>query len=213
MSSSRQPVTPQMIALIAALLFGVSTPLNKFLLDEIPSVHLAGYLYLGAAVILTPIFIKESQTFVKLRNDSFHKANFIYLTGAVVFGGILGPILLLTGLSLILAGNASLLLNFETVATAVVGFIFFKEHLSKLMWIANIGVFLSGIILSFEGEFEGFLGSLYILIACLCWGLDNNFTAKIDVISPIQSTFIKGLAAGIVNTLIGLILFPQIPEL
>ncbi len=210
--NNRATISPLFIALIAAFLFGISTPVNKYLLDEIPAIQLAGHLYLGAAMILTPVFLKESRS-LQFLLDSSSRNNLLYLVGAVVFGGVLGPILLLSGLSLTLAGSVSLLLNLETVSTAVIGVIFFKEHLSKLGWIANVGVFISGVILSFEGEFEGFLGAILVMGACLCWGLDNCFTAKIDAISPIQSTFIKGLTAGIVNTIIGVILLPHIPQL
>jgi drug/metabolite transporter (DMT)-like permease len=199
---------PVLIALLSAMLFGLSTPISKILLEKINSIQLAGLLYLGAALILFPIFLRERQALKVLVKDESNTHSKRYLMGAVLFGGILGPIMLLTGLTLTLAGTASLLLNFETVATAFIAFLLFKEHFSKITWLANIGVFISGLILSFEGEFQGFLGAALILGATIAWGLDNNFTAKIDGISPIQSTFIKGSVAGIVNIILGILLFP-----
>ncbi|MHA2363503.1 MAG: DMT family transporter [Candidatus Hodarchaeales archaeon] len=202
-----------MLALLSAILFGLSTPLSKILLDSIPAVQLAGFLYLGTALILTPTFLRDFNSMKLLMEAPSSQLSILYVTGAVFFGGILGPILLLIGLSMTFAGTAALLLNFETVATAIIAYLFFKEHLSKITWIANIGVFLSGIILSFEGEIQGFIGAIFIMCAGICWGLDNNFTAKIDCISPIQCTFIKGLGAGIVNISLGYLLLPQLPQM
>lgn len=200
-----------LLALASAVLFGLSTPLNKALLGETAPITLAGLLYLGTAFVLAPVVYKQRMG-VKRKNET-SQASIFYLVGAVVFGGILGPIFLLLGLQLTLAGSVALLINLETVATAIIAVLFFREHLGKKTWLANLGVFLSGIILSFSGGWEGFIGSVLVVIASICWGIDNNLTAKIDGLSPATSTFVKGLGAGPFNLALGLLLTGHVPAI
>ena len=139
---------------------------------------------------------------------AFGRANALRLGGAVLFGGILGPVLLLFGLRLTGAGSVSLLLNFEMVATAVLGVALFREHLGLLGWLGVTGMIAAGLILAGGGGWPGLLAGLLVAAACTCWGLDNHLTALIDGITPARSTLVKGLVAGATNLVIGLLAAP-----
>ncbi len=193
-------------AVLAAGLFGASTPFAKSLLADLQANQLAGLLYLGAALGLGPIvcwrFRKGETVFPR---DTRNRKR---LLGAVVFGGIVGPVLLMKGLQISAAASVSMWLNLETVATAVLALLLFREHLGKWTWLGNLGVLLAGLLLSYDQGWAGWLGFACIAGAAISWGLDNNFTALIDGISPEDSTFWKGLIAGTTNLAIGLILAP-----
>ena len=185
---------------IAALLFSAAAPLSKPLLDYLSDFQLAGLLYLGAALGVLPIlFRKDAPAFFR----SINIKDALRLSGAIIFGGILGPIFLLAGLRTASAGSVSLWLNLEMVATAVLGFFFFKDHLSWKGWIASIGALAAASLLAGQGGIAGIRAGGLVTLACICWGLDNHLTALIDGISPAQSTFWKGLIAGSFNLLLG----------
>jgi drug/metabolite transporter (DMT)-like permease len=188
---------PAALALLSAFLFGASTPVSKALLAQVEPFTLAGLLYLGAAAGLVPVLLGTRQW------PRLDRRSLVRLGGAIAAGGVCGPVLLLFGLRLAPASTVSLWLNLETVATAGLAVLFFREDLSRLGWLANAGVFASGLLLSFQGS-QVALGGLLVAGACLCWGIDNNLTSTIDGLSPAQSTFCKGLAAGTVNLGIGL---------
>jgi drug/metabolite transporter (DMT)-like permease len=125
------------------------------------------------------------------------------LAGAVISGGVIGPVLLLYGLSLAKAGSVALWLNFETVATAIIGWLFFREHLNKRT-IAAIGlVLIAGIILASPSGFSAINAAILVAMGCIFWGIDNNLTAIIDGYTPAQTTLVKGAVAGTVNLIIG----------
>lgn len=196
-------------ALASAALFGVATPFSKSLLRGLQANQLAGLLYLGAAVLLAPVMLRErakgTTTFPADRR------NRLLLLGAILFGGVVGPVLLLLGLRFSLAASVSMWLNLETVATAVVAALLFKEHLGKWTWAGNAGVVASGVLLSLNAGWAGVLGIVCVGGAAVAWGLDNNFTACIDGITPEASTFWKGAVAGTINLAIGLTFFPVQP--
>lgn len=192
-------------AFIAALLFGAAAPLSKPLLRFLSDFQLAGLLYLGAALGVLPIIFRESGL-SSLRR--IPKRDILRLSGAVLFGGILGPIFLLAGLRLASAGSVSLWLNLEMVATAIIGFFFFKDHLSVKGWLASLGALAAASILAWQGGIAGIKAGGLITLACICWGVDNHLTALIDSISPAQSTFWKGLFAGSVNLALGAMTAP-----
>jgi drug/metabolite transporter (DMT)-like permease len=193
------------LALLAALLFGVSTPLGKILLSQWSPQQLAGLLYLGAALgVSLPIFIGRKGFFPGVTN----RANVWRLMGAIVFGGILGPVFLLAGLNLASASSVSLWLNLEMVATAFIGVLFFRDHLGKLGWVGAACIFAAGMLLSLGEGGAGFKAGVFLALACVCWGVDNNLTALIDGLLPMQSTFWKGLAAGLFNLALGFYLQP-----
>lgn len=188
------------MAILSAILFGAATPASKLLLGELTPFRLAGLLYLGAALSVSPAV-------VSLRRFSFPRVGdgktFLRLCGAVVFGGLLGPIALLFGLKAAEAASVSLWLNLELAATAVIGVIFFKDHLGRAGWLGVAAAIVASVILSWSSDVAGAMAGLLVAAACCCWGIDNHLTALIDGISPTESTFWKGLIAGTVNLTIG----------
>lgn len=192
---------PLIFALIAAILFGSATPASKFLLDIFGTYQLAGLLYLGASLGVLPFILKEKTFSWPWKID---KKTGLLLVGSVVFGGLSGPVLFLFGLRIASAASVSLWLNLELVATALLGIILFRDHLTALGWL-SFGIMLAAALLLATGEEQaGLQGGMLVAAACFCWGLDNHFTALITGISPAQTTFWKGLVAGTVNLIIGL---------
>ncbi len=188
------------IALLSAFLFGAATPASKALLTTLEPFQLAGFLYLGAALAMAPWVRLEGRSGPGL---ALLGANRWRLAGAVLFGGVLGPVLLLAGLRWSLAGSVSLLLNLEGVATAVLGVLFFREHLGAIGWCGVAGVLAASVLVVGGGDWPGMVGALFAAGACLCWAIDNHLTALIDGISAERSTLVKGLAAGGVNLALG----------
>jgi drug/metabolite transporter (DMT)-like permease len=182
-----------LLALLAALLFGASTPACKLLLRELSPLQLTGLLYLGAAAGVAPVVWLERRRGLRAAGG---RANVARLAGAVLLGGVAGPILLLLGLRESLAGSVSLLLNFEIAATALLGVAFFREPIGRLGWAGVAGVVAAGAILAASAGWPGLVSALLVAAACLCWGLDNHWTALIDGITPAASTLAKGLGAG-----------------
>jgi drug/metabolite transporter (DMT)-like permease len=191
------------LALAAALLFGAATPLSKVLLRSLSPFELAGLLYLGAALGAIPYLLKEMSSNVVLRMD---KVNLGRLSGAIIFGGILGPLLLLVGLHLASAASVSIWLNLELVATALLGWLFFHDQLGRIGWLGAGGILLASLALAVGEKMAGIEAGIIVGLAAICWGFDNHFTALIDGLTPAGSTFWKGLVAGCVNLSIGLIL-------
>lgn len=193
------------IAFAAAALFGASTPACKRLLGELPPFQLAGLLYLGAALGTGGWLLRERGTRPAQRLDPANRAR---LAGAVALGGIAGPVLLLHGLRLALAGSVSLLLNLEIAATAALGAWFFREPLGARGWLAVGGIAVAGAIVSGDAGWPGLAAAALVAAACLCWGADNQLTARIDGITPARAAFWKGAVAGSVNGAIGLATSP-----
>lgn len=189
---------PALWCLLAAALFGISPAGCKQLLGGMGALPLASLLYLGAGISTLPFSIQRI-------DPPPDRSTCLRLVGAIIFGGILGPILLMIGLTHSEAGTASLLLNFETVATILLGWLLFREHLSFELGIACLLVVGGGIWLSLPEEMKAAWGALWILLACFCWGFDNHFTAVIDGITPTQTTCIKGLVAGACSATLALL--------
>ncbi len=190
-------------ALLAALLFGASTPASKWLLTTVTPLQLAGLLYLGAALGTALPFLRQRGA---LR--AMGRRNAMRLFGAIALGGIVGPVLLLVGLRASLAGSVSLLLNLELAATAVLGVLLFHEPLGPKGWLGVAGVVLAGGLVSASGGWPGIVAASWVAGACVCWGLDNHLTARIDGITPASSTFCKGAIAGTTNLVLGLAVAP-----
>lgn len=189
-------------ALLAAFFFGISTPLSKALIIDLNPFLLAGLLYLGAGIGLSAYTLLGPARILPRTKGLKYK----YIAGMVVFGGLLGPVLLMAAVKIAPAASVSIWLNMELVATAFLGHFIFKDHLDKRGWLGVALSLAAGALLSYSGGIAGFTAGLLVALACLCWGLDNHFTALIDDLSPVQSTIIKGLAAGTTNLLIGLAL-------
>ena len=186
--------------LLAAVLFGASAPAASELAGEVPSLMLAGLLYLGAGLAVVPSVVRSPPTAVALRRD-WRPA-----LVAVVAGGAVGPAFLVAGLARAPAATASILLNLELVATVLLAATLFREHLGRRV-LAGAGlVTAAGVVLAWEPGFKLSLGALLIAAACLCWGVDNGVTAKIDQLSPEQVVLLKGFVAGLANVGLGLAL-------
>ncbi len=205
----RTAVAPVLWCLAAAALFGASTPASKLLLDgAFGPLTLAGLLYLGAGLATLP-FAARGGSAARRRDP----ANVRRLLGAVLFGGVLGPIALLVGLRAAPAASVSLWLNLETTATALLAVAFFREHLDARAWLANGLVVVAGVLLAAPEGFAVAPAAGLVVLACVCWGLDNNLTAVIDGYTPAQTTVAKGLVAGAVNLGLGLALEDGAPGL
>ncbi|WP_238883455.1 DMT family transporter [Clostridium sp. YIM B02551] len=207
---------PIIQALLAALLFGASSPFAKILLGDVAPVPLAAFLYLGSGIGL---FIYQTIMF-RGKNEDLKEAplsqkDILWLIGAVVFGGVMAPIISMTSLKVTPASTASLLLNFEGIATTLIAVMFFKEGITKRMWIAILCITSASILLSwdFSNQWGISLGALGILGACVCWGIDNNFTRNISAKNPFTIVIIKGLGAGSFSLLIGYFIHSPFPDI
>ena len=184
--------------LLAAVLFGASAPAASELAGDVPSLVLAGLLYVGAGLAVVPSVVRSPPSAVALRRD-WRPA-----LVAVVAGGAVGPALLVAGLARAPAATASILLNLELAATVLLAATIFREHLGRRV-LAGAGlVTAAAVILTWEPGAELSLGALLIAGACLAWGLDNGVTAKIDRLSPEQVVLLKGFGAGLANLALGL---------
>jgi drug/metabolite transporter (DMT)-like permease len=195
-SSARRPGTGS--CALAALLFGASTPAASVIARDTPALVLAGLLYLGAAAAVLPWWVAR-----RPEPGALHRARH-GLAVAVVAGGAVGPALLTAGLRGTSASTASLLLNLELVMTVALAATLFREHLGARMLGAAGLVTLAGVLLVWQPGATVDLYGLLIVGACVCWGLDNGATARIDQISPQHITFLKGTVAGSVNLALGL---------
>lgn len=203
MKRKRHTTTLLALGLVSACLFGAATPASKALLTGIHPQVLAGLLYLGAALGVLPVVIQKKSFRPPWQAG---RRTLLLLTGAVVLGGILGPLFLLFGLRVASSGSVSLWLNLEFVATVILGHFVFREHLTGRGWIAAGGTFAAALLLAGGEGDVGILSVGLVAAGCLCWGFDNHFTALIDGITPSQTTFWKGLVAGVFNLILGAVL-------
>jgi drug/metabolite transporter (DMT)-like permease len=202
-------------AILAAVLFGASTPAAKVLLVHVDPWLLAGLLYLGSAIGLLFIFIIQSLSKkTKILEASLGYNEWKWLGGATLLGGILGPILLMVGLSKTPASTTSLFLNFESVLTALIAWFVFKEHFDRKIALGMLSIVIGGFILSWKGTLSGhsYLGPSIIAGACLCWAMDNNLTRKISAANPLQIAMIKNLIAGVINTSLAMMFGAALPH-
>jgi drug/metabolite transporter (DMT)-like permease len=201
------------LALGAAVLFGVSAPFAKILLEDAAPQLLAGLLYLGSGLGLGIVWLRLRYAPEVARETPLARHNLPWLAGAIVFGGVLGPLLLMTGLARTPASDASLLLNLEGVFTALLAWFVFRENFDRRIALGILCIVAGGLALSWEGRLAwgGFAGPLAVAGACLCWAIDNNLTQKVSAGDPVQIAMIKGLVAGSVNTAIAFLLGATLP--
>jgi drug/metabolite transporter (DMT)-like permease len=199
----------------SAALFGLSAPLAKILVRGTSPVVLAGLMYIGAFLGLSiAIFGRRWLTPKSAYASSpFRRHDTVWIVGSILTGGTLGPICLLLGLSKISGTAASLLLNLEGVATAIIAVYFFKENAGRKLWLALGLVTCAGILLSWDsgrGRFE-IAGSLLVALGMFCWGADNNFMRNIADKDPLSFARIKGLASGVISLSLALALGLPLP--
>jgi drug/metabolite transporter (DMT)-like permease len=196
---SRNHAYPVFFALLAALLFGASAPLSKVLLQQVEPILLAGLLYLGSgASLLIVLALRHARRTAPSSEAGIGRADVPWLTGATLAGGIAAPIILLLSLRNTPGATASLLLNFEAVATTLIAAAAFRESVSGRAWTAILVITAASILLSVNAQAAwGFsFAAVGVLLACVLWGLDNNFTRNVSAKDPLAIATIKSLAAG-----------------
>jgi drug/metabolite transporter (DMT)-like permease len=195
-------------ALLAAAAFGAGTPFSKILVGAVAPVELAGLLYLGSGLGLLAWYGVRSLTSCNDHDASgrLKGADMPWLAGAILFGGIAGPVLLMYGLTRIPGSYASLLLNMEGVLSSLLAWFVFKENFDRRIFIGMMLIVGGGVALAWEQRPPAGVpwGAVAIVGACLCWGIDNNFTRKVSASDAVQIASIKGLVAGVVNLSIAL---------
>jgi len=191
-------------ALAAAVLFGASAPAAKALLGTVSSHLLAGLLYAGSGIGLAVVLGLRPQ--LRSSGARLTARDMPWLGGAILFGGVLGPVLLLVGLSHSPASNASLLLNLEGVFTASIAWIVFRENVDRRIALGMLAIVAGSALVSWQGRlaWSGFAGPLAIAAACACWAIDNNLTQKVAGGNPVQIAMLKGTVAGSTNILLAL---------
>ena len=205
----KRKTTATLYAILAAALYALNIPFSKLLLREVDPTMMAAFLYLGAGIglFVYGLCSKDRET-----SEPLTRKELPYTIGMIVLD-IAAPILLMFGLELTSSANASLLNNFEIVATSMIAFFVFKEALSKRLTIAIILVTIASITLSFEGEgsFQFNTGSLLVLGAACCWGLENNCTRMLSSKSSVQITTLKGIFSGLGSLVIALSIGETLP--
>ncbi len=197
-------------ALGAALLFGAGTPLAKLLLDAVNPWMLAGLLYLGSGVGLTLYRLLSQAPAVRLPRNEVP-----WFAGAIVAGGIIGPVLLMFGLTGMPASGASLLLNAESVFTALLAWFAFKENFDRRIALGMLAIVAGAVVLTVPSgvRVSGLWPSLAILGACFAWGVDNNLTRMVSLTDATWIASVKGLVSGIVNLGLAFSLGASMPAL
>lgn len=199
-----------LLALAAAVLFGASTPAAKAVLAGVHPLMLAGLLYLGSGIGLTIVKLLGRQSGMRLA-----RAELPWLLATVVFGGVLGPALLMIGLTSTTGSTASLLLTLEGVFTALLAWIVFREPFNRRVGLGMASIFAGAVLLASGGSsgHAGLLGALAIGCACLCWAIDNNCTSKISHVEAPTLAAIKGMVAGVVNVSLAFVVGAHLPPL
>lgn len=203
-----------LFALLAAALFGASTPFAKLLVGQVSPLMLAALLYLGSGAGLSLWYgLRRLRTGKPASADGLRKADLPWLAAAILSGGIAGPVLLMFGLAQTPASSASLLLNMEGVLTAALAWFVFKENFDRRIVLGMLAIVLAGVLLSWQQmpQFGLPWGPLAILAACLCWAIDNNLTRRISASDALQIAALKGLTAGLVNLTLALLLGASLP--
>ena len=202
------------LALFAAALYAINSPLSKLLLDYLPPTLMAGFLYIGAGVCMLALALLRKVRKTERTETKLTKRELPYIV-AMILLDIAAPVCLLLGLKSTTAANASLLNNFEIVATAVIALVVFKEKINFRLWLGILFITLSCMVLSFEdlSSLQFSYGSLLILLACVCWGFENNCTKRISSKYPLEIVLLKGIFSGLGSLLIGFIIGERITVL
>ena len=202
-------------ALLAALLFGASTPLAKLLVADVSPVLLAGLLYAGSGLGLGSwLLVRRLRPREADEEAPLQRHDLPWLAGAVLFGGVIGPVLLMVGLANTPASTASLLLNLESVLTALIAWIVFRENVDVRIVLGMAAIVAGGVLLSWTQAPSAGLpwGAIAIAGACACWAIDNNFTRVVSGGDPVQVAAIKGGVSGAINITIALALGHRLPD-
>ena len=208
MTKTQRNYNGPVVALSSAFLFGASTPLAKLLLGITDPLLLAGLLYLGSGAGLALVATGGRSLGLSRSEAPLRAGDVPWLCAIVLFGGILGPALLMWGLTLTPASTGALLLNTEGLATMGIAWVVFRENVDRRIFLGAMAILAGALLLSWpEAAGTGARlnwGSVLILLACVSWGIDNNLTRKLSAADPLQIAMIKGLAAGAVNLALAL---------
>ena len=201
MQTNKDRTQPRAIAfaILAAALYALSTPFSKLLLGSIKPSMMAALLYLGAGLGMTLVNLLARRSSFLISEQPLDLKQWPSILGMILLD-IAAPLLLMFGLSKTTAENASLLNNFEIVATAFIAFSFFREAISKRLWLAIALVTAACVLLSLEdvnNSLSFSIGSIFIMLASLCWGLENNLTRKLSGNNPLQIAVVKGFGSGL----------------
>lgn len=198
-------------ALLAAALFGASTPFAKLLVGEMSPWLLAGLLYLGSGLGLAAVRLLRDRGWAP---SGLAKGEWPWLLGAIFFGGVLGPLALMFGLTRTSGAMASLLLNLEAVLTAVIAWVIFKENADRRIVLGMLAIVAGGVVLSWSGgntETNDWFGPLAIVVACLCWAIDNNLTRRVSASDALFVAGAKGAVAGTANVGLAFVFGADLP--
>jgi len=209
------PARNALPALAAAALFGASTPIAKLLTGNVPPLLLAGLLYLGSGLGLAALLlVRRARSAQAVGAMNIPRAEWPWLLGAILFGGVVGPALLMGGLAQTDGATASLLLNVEGVLTAMLAWLVFKENADRHIVLGMMAIIAGGVLLSWQPGPAGLSpGALLIIGACLAWAIDNNLTRKVSTNDAMLVACLKGLLAGACNTGLALASGAQWPGL
>lgn len=191
-------------AILAAVLYAINAPFSKVVLEHMPPILMAGFLYIGSALAMLMVGgMRLLHGRIGLEK-SLEEKEWPYII-AMILLDVISPACLMMGLKLTTAENASLLSNFEVVVTAVLALFFFGEKISRRLWVGIFFVTVSCCVLSFEDmdslHFSN--GSLLVVLSAFFWGLDNNITKMISDKDPLQIVLLKGLFSGTIALLVG----------
>lgn len=193
------------LALGSAILFGASAPFAKLLMGSIDPWLLAGILYLGAGAGLAIVHWGRRLVGIESPEASLRRTDWPWLAAVIVFGGMLGPLFLMLGLSQTTASSGSLLLNLEGLATMAIAWVVYRENVDRKLVLGAAAILTGAVQLSWSGTgLRLDIGSLFIAAACLSWGIDNNLTRKLSSTDPVQIAMLKGLVAGTLNLVLAL---------
>jgi len=203
------------LAIASAALFGASTPFAKLLLgDGISPWLLAGLLYLGSGLGLAIIHFGRHAFGLASAEAPLRPADLRWLALVILSGGVIGPVLLMVGLTTTPASSTALLLNLESLVTMMIAWLAFRENVDRRLLVGAAAILGGAVLLSWQGGPTGFgLGAIAIIGACIAWGIDNNLTRKLSAADPVQIALIKGLVAGVVNLALALMNGAHLPAI
>jgi drug/metabolite transporter (DMT)-like permease len=202
-------------ALAASVLFGISTPAAKLLLGTADSFVIAGLLYAGSGLGLGMLRAVATRHRTP-REESLKRGDVPWLAGAITFGGVIGPILLMVGLARTQAATASLLLTVEGVATALIAWFAFDENFDRRIFGGMVCIVGGAMVLVWRGDqisLSNIAGPLAIIAACIAWGIDNNLTRKVALADPVEIAMLKGLVAAPVTLTLAFLSGAELPPL
>jgi drug/metabolite transporter (DMT)-like permease len=202
------------LAILAAALYALNSPFSKLLLEYMPSTLMAGFLYLGAGLGMGAIALIRTHRGLSRTEERIVRKDLPYVL-AMILLDVAAPILLLLGLTRTTAANASLLNNFEIVATALIALAVFGERISARLWTGIGFVTASCVLLTMEGT-DGLrfsAGSVFVLLACICWGIENNCTRRLSSKDPLEIVLLKGIFSGLGSLIIGFVCGERVTSL